>query len=53
VLAERWTKELGIASIPISVFYQDAEHCQHKALRFCFAKDDATLRQAAEILCKL
>ncbi len=53
VLAERWTKELGIASIPISVFYQDAEHCQHNALRFCFAKDDATLRQAAEILCKL
>ena len=53
VLAERWTKELGIASIPISVFYQDAEHCAHKALRFCFAKDDATLRQAAEILCKL
>ena len=52
-LAERWTEELGIASIPISVFYQDAENCEHKALRFCFAKDDATLTQAAEILCKL
>ena len=53
VLAERWTKELGVASIPISVFYQDPENCKHKALRFCFAKDDTTLRQAAEILCKL
>jgi methionine aminotransferase len=52
-LAERWTEELGIASIPISVFYQDAENYEHKTLRFCFAKDDATLRQAAEILCKL
>lgn len=53
ILAERWTEEVGIASIPISVFYQDAENCEHRALRFCFAKDDVTLRQAAEILCKL
>lgn len=52
-LAERWTKELGIASIPISVFYQDPSQCTHQALRFCFAKDDDTLKRAAEILCKL
>jgi methionine aminotransferase len=52
-LARRWTCEQGIASIPISVFYQNPQHCDHLALRFCFAKDDATLAQAAEILCRL
>jgi methionine aminotransferase len=52
-LATRWTREHGIASIPISVFYKNAADCEHRALRFCFAKDDATLRQAAEILCRL
>ena len=53
LLARRWTCEQGIASIPISVFYQNPEHCDYSALRFCFAKDDATLAQAAEILCRL
>ena len=52
-LARRWTCEQGIASIPISVFYQHPQDCDHLALRFCFAKDDATLAQAAEILCRL
>ena len=52
-LARRWTCEQGIASIPISVFYQNPQHCDHLALRFCFAKDDATFAQAAEILCRL
>ena len=52
-LARRWTCEQGIAYIPISVFYQNPQHCDHLALRFCFAKDDATLAQAAEILCRL
>ena len=52
-LARRWTCEQGIASIPISVFYQNPQGCDHLALRFCFAKDDATLAQAAEILCRL
>ena len=52
-LARRWTCEQGIASIPISVFYQNPQHCDHLALRFCFAKDDATLAQAAGILCRL
>jgi methionine aminotransferase len=52
-LARRWTCEQGIASIPISVFYQNPQDCDHLALRFCFAKDDATLAQAAEILCRL
>jgi methionine aminotransferase len=52
-LARRWTCEQGIASIPISVFFQTPSECEHRALRFCFAKDDATLAQAAEILCRL
>lgn len=51
-LAKRWTQEIRIASIPVSVFY--AVECERPpVLRFCFAKDDATLKQAAEVLCSL
>ena len=50
-LAERWTREKGIASIPVSVFYKDKPSI--KLLRFCFAKDEAVLRQAGEILCQI
>ena len=50
-LAIRWTKEIGVASIPISVFY--SEKIDNKILRFCFAKDDEMLERAAERLCKL
>lgn len=48
LFAERLTKEKGIASIPTSVFNLDKE--DFKMLRFCFAKTDETLEQAAEIL---
>lgn len=47
-LAERLVREHGIAAIPISVFC--AEPPPSRLLRFCFAKDDATLVRAAEIL---
>ncbi len=47
-LAKKWTRELKLASIPISVFYE--ELIDHKALRFCFAKSDDTLLKGAEIL---
>ncbi|MEH6579490.1 MAG: pyridoxal phosphate-dependent aminotransferase [Amphritea sp.] len=48
----RWlTTDVGVAAIPISVFYENAP--QQKLVRFCFAKDDATLKQAAEKLCKI
>ncbi len=50
-LAMRLTRESRIASIPVSVFY--AQPPDHRMLRFCFAKDDATLRRGAEILCSL
>lgn len=50
-LAQRWTRELGLASIPVSVFYEDGQASQ--CLRFCFAKHDNTLREAAAILCAI
>lgn len=50
-LAVRLTKEIKVASIPVSVFYQDRR--DDKLLRFCFAKDDDILDRAGEILCKL
>jgi methionine aminotransferase len=49
--AIRLTKEFGIASIPISVFYHNA--VDNKVLRFCFAKKEETLEKAAEILNKI
>jgi methionine aminotransferase len=50
-LSRRLTIEAGVASIPVSVFYQHAPEL--RLLRFCFAKDDATLTRAAQILCRL
>ena len=50
-LAVRLTKEKGIASIPVSVFYREPP--PHKVLRFCFAKSEETLARGAEILCKI
>jgi len=42
---KRMVTEFGVATIPISTFY--AHGNDHKCIRFCFAKDDETLRQAA------
>jgi len=44
-LATRWTRDIGVASIPLSVFCE-SPFTGHR-LRFCFAKDDATLADAA------
>ncbi|TXB64720.1 aminotransferase class I/II-fold pyridoxal phosphate-dependent enzyme [Vicingus serpentipes] len=49
--AIRLTKEYGVASIPVSVFYQ--KNIDEKMLRFCFAKENETLLKAAEILNKV
>lgn len=49
--AIRLTKEHKIASIPISVFYH--QKLDEKVLRFCIAKKEQTLEQAAEILNKI
>jgi methionine aminotransferase len=50
-LAQQWTREIGVASIPLSVFCETP--FTGTRLRFCFAKDDATLEEAAERLSAL
>lgn len=49
--ARRLTKEIGVASIPISVFCESPP--PGRKLRFCFAKDDKILEEAASRLCQL
>jgi methionine transaminase len=49
--AIRLTKEYGVTAIPVSVFYKNETN--NKVLRFCFAKKETTLEQAAERLLKL
>lgn len=49
--AKRLTLEYGVAAIPPSVFYH--RHNDHKVLRFCFAKKNDTLEDAAEKLCSI
>ena len=51
IFAKKLISEHKIASIPVSVFNQNNQ--DDKVLRFCFAKTEETLYQAAEILCKL
>ena len=43
-LAKRWTRDIGVASIPLSVFCE--QPFTGTRLRFCFAKDEATLTDA-------
>lgn len=47
-LAIQWTRELRVASIPLSVFCEQA--FTGTRLRFCFAKDNATLTEAVSRL---
>ena len=49
--AIRITRDHGVASIPVSAFYQDA--IDNKVLRFCFAKKEETLERAVERLRKI
>lgn len=49
--AVRMTKEHGVASIPLSVFYHKPTPVTQ--LRFCFAKENETLERAAEVLNRL
>jgi len=46
------TREHGVATIPISVFYQSPVEGQ-RLVRLCFAKREDTLRAAAERLCAI
>jgi len=46
--AQRLVREYGVATIPLSAFYQDGT--DHHVIRFCFAKRDDTIVAAAERL---
>jgi methionine aminotransferase len=48
---EWMVREVGVAAIPLSVFYEG--RYDYNTIRFCFAKTDETLIQAAERLCKI
>ncbi len=48
--AIRLTKEVGVATIPVSVFYQ--KPTDNKVLRFCFAKQYQTLEAGIERILK-
>ncbi|TBU72653.1 pyridoxal phosphate-dependent aminotransferase [Phytopseudomonas daroniae] len=48
-MAQWLTREHGVAAIPVSVFCQTPDPAQ-RLVRFCFAKREDTLRQAAEKL---
>ncbi|MDO4724758.1 MAG: pyridoxal phosphate-dependent aminotransferase [Comamonadaceae bacterium] len=45
------TREIGVAAIPLSAFYGDG--FDQKVIRFCFAKQDDTLRAALARLARL
>lgn len=49
-LSIRLAKEYGVVSIPVSAFY--AAEKNNKVLRFCFAKKESTLEDAANRLIK-
>lgn len=48
---ERLTAEHGVAAIPVSAFYSGGD--DFGVIRFCFAKEEATLARALERLVKL
>ena len=49
--AEWLTRHVGVAAIPVSVFYAQAPAAKY--VRFCFCKNDDTLREAAARLAAL
>ena len=49
--ATRITKEYGVATIPVSVFYKAGT--DNKVIRFCFSKKKETLESAVERLVKI
>ena len=51
MFAQRLVAEFGVASIPLSAFYRDGT--DHRVIRFCFAKREETLREAAQRLARL
>ncbi len=50
-IAMRITKEYGVATIPVSVFYTAEKN--NRVLRFCFVKKESTLEEAVNRLMKI
>lgn len=48
---KRLITEYGVTAIPISTFYENGKDLH--LIRFCFAKDNATLEEAAKRLCEI
>ena len=51
VFAQLLARKFGIACIPVSAFHHDAT--DHQTVRFCFAKRETTLSEAADRLLKV
>lgn len=51
-MAQWLTREHGVASIPVSVFYRTPV-VEQRLIRLCFAKREETLREAAQKLCRI
>jgi methionine transaminase len=49
--SEYLTKEVGVAVIPISPFYEKGS--KEKIIRVCFAKSEEVLKSSAELLNKI
>lgn len=49
--SRRMTKDFGVAAIPVSVFYR--HQIDHSIVRFCFAKEEETLKRAADKISKM
>ncbi|WP_264296857.1 methionine aminotransferase [Gallaecimonas mangrovi] len=49
---QRLIEEAGVAAIPVSVFYETPPKSQ-RLIRLCFAKEEATLQEAARRLAKM
>ena len=49
--AERITRDFGVATIPVSSFYNNGT--DNRVVRFCFSKKNETLELAAERLFKV
>ncbi len=47
------TTDIGVAAIPVSVFYTEGAFADEKIIRLCFAKTENTLEKAAIRLCEI
>lgn len=51
VFVDRMARDFGIAVLPLSAFYH--EKTRSRVFRLCFAKDNANLEKAAELMLKI